>query len=254
MILISILAATLAGGVLSVLLAAGIGLTWLRPLAERLLAYAVGLLLGFALVGLLPEALDLGLAPQTLGQGLIAGLLGFFLLEKAVLWRHDHPIVTGMKTASDAHPPQVWLIVVGDAMHNFVDGVLIAAAFLVDAALGWATAVAVLAHEVPQELGDFLVLLAAGLSRARALALNALSGLAMVAGGVIGYLALEGANAVLPYVLVLAAASFLYIAVADLMPALNRHRSLRAGAQQFALLLAGVVSVHLLQGALAHGH
>jgi len=254
MILISILAATLAGGVLSVLLAAGIGLTWLAPLAERLLAYAVGMLLGFALVGLLPEALHLGLEPATQGQVLIAGLLGFFLLEKALLWRHDHSAVGGGKPVAHAHPPQVWLIVVGDAMHNFVDGVLIAAAFLVDAALGWATAVTVLAHEVPQELGDFVVLLSAGVSRARALALNALSGLAMVLGGAMGYLALEGANAVLPYVLVLAAASFLYIAVADLMPALNRHCSLRDGMQQFALLLAGVASVHALQAALAHSH
>lgn len=136
------------------------------------------------------------------------------------------------------------MIVLGDGLHNFVDGVLIAAAFLADPALGWATAVAILAHELPQEIGDFMVLLSAGVSKSRALVLNALSGGAMVLGGVAGWLALGGARAAVPYVIVVAAASFIYIAVADLVPELHRHRRFKDAAGQLMLLLAGVATVH----------
>jgi len=238
--LLHIILATLVGGLLSVLAAATLTLTWLPRVADRMLAYAVGVLLAFAFTGLLPEAVHLGLDPVEAGYWVLGGVVAFFVLEKAALWRHAHVHEQG----GHAHPPQVVMIVIGDGLHNFVDGVLIAAAFMVDPTLGWATTAAVLAHELPQEIGDFMILLNAGLSKSKALALNALSGATMVLGGVAGYLALDGAQSAVPYVLVLAAASFIYIAVADLVPELHRHRRARDGAAQLALLLLGVATVH----------
>lgn len=252
MTLLAILAATLLGGLASVLLAASVALAWLPRLAERLLAFAVGILLAFALLRLAPEAVHLGLAPEAVGQGLLAGILVFFLLEKAILWRHAHPAPIGH--APSLGPASVPLIVLGDGLHNFADGVLIAAAFLVDAQLGWATTAAVLAHELPQELGDFAVLLAAGCSRARALAFNALSGLGMVLGGLAGYLVLGASRAALPWALTFAAASFLYLAVADLLPALNRRRAPGEVRLQVLLLATGVGVVTLLDHLLPHSH
>ena len=251
MILLNIFLATLAGGVLSVLLAATLALTWLPRFADRMLAYAVGILLAFAFTDLLPEAVELGLDASLVGQILLAAIVVFFLLEKAALWRHDHHHEHGHAGAHPVHPPQVTMTVLGDGLHNFVDGVLIAAAFLADPALGWATAIAVLAHELPQEIGDFMVLLSAGLSKTRALVLNAVSGAAMIVGGVAGYFALDGVQTAVPYVLVVAAASFIYIAVADLVPELHRQRRFRDAAAQFVLMLAGIGTVQLI-GLFAH--
>ncbi|MFN3594831.1 MAG: ZIP family metal transporter [Thiobacillaceae bacterium] len=255
MTLLSILAATLAGGVVSVWLAASVALTWLPRIADRLLAFAVGILLAFALTRIAPEAVHLGLEPEAVGYGLLAGILAFFLLERAILWRHDHAPVPG-EAGHAAHlgSAQVALVVLGDGLHNFVDGVLIAAAFLVDPVLGWSTAAAVLAHELPQELGDFTILLAAGCTRRRALALNALSGLGMVLGGVAGWLTLTGSGEWLPWVLVAAAASFLYLALTDLLPALNRRRRLADTALQMGLLALGVGIVTLVNELLPHVH
>jgi len=251
MVLLNIFLATLAGGVLSVLLAATLALTWLPRFADRMLAYAVGILLAFAFTDLLPEAVELGLDAGLVGQILLAAIVVFFLLEKAALWRHDHHHEHGHAGVQPVHPPQVTMIVLGDGLHNFVDGVLIAAAFLADPALGWATAIAVLAHELPQEIGDFMVLLNAGLSKPRALVLNAVSGAAMIVGGVAGYFALDGVQTAVPYVLVIAAASFIYIAVADLVPELHRHRRFSDAVAQFVLLLAGIGTVQLI-GLFAH--
>lgn len=250
MVLLNIFLATLAGGVLSVLLAATLALTWLPRFADRMVAYAVGVLLAFAFTDLLPEAVELGLDASLVGQILLAAIVAFFLLEKAALWRHDHNHAHGRH----AHPPQVAMIVLGDGLHNFVDGVLIAAAFLADPVLGWVTAIAVLAHELPQEIGDFMVLLSAGLSRMRALALNAISGAAMILGGVAGYFALDGVQSAVPYVLVVAAASFIYIAVADLVPELHRQRRVNDAAAQLVLLLFGIGTVQLIGLMLPHSH
>jgi zinc and cadmium transporter len=248
MTLLLIVLATLLGGVLSVLLAATLALTWLPRFADRMVAYAVGVLLAFAFTDLLPEAVEMGLEPGLVGQWLLAGVVVFFLLEKAALWRHDHG------QGKQVHPPQVPMIVLGDGLHNFVDGVLIAATFLVDPALGWTTAIAVLAHELPQEIGDFMVLLNAGLAKSQALALNALSGGAMVLGGVAGYVALGSIQAAVPYVIVMAAASFIYIAVADLVPELHRHRRFKDAAGQIFLLILGVATVHLVGLGAQHSH
>jgi zinc and cadmium transporter len=237
-----IVAATAAGGILSVLLAATAALGPLLRAAGRLVAFAVGVLLAAALVELIPEAAA-ALPPERVGLTVFAAILGFFVLEKAALWRHAH----AHGDATGGHAPHAvgQLVVIGDGVHNFADGVLIAAAFLQDPAVGVAAAVGVLAHEIPQEIGDFAVLLDAGYSRRRALWMNVASGSAAVAGGVVGYLALQHAERALPYALAVAAGSFLYIAVADLMPMLQRR--LRPGDTllQLVLILAGAAVVLL---------
>jgi zinc and cadmium transporter len=236
--LLSIILATLAGGVLSVLAAGLLSLTVLARLAPKLVSFAVGILLAAALLELVPEAAQ-SMPVEKVGATVVAGLAAFFLLEKFALWRHDH--------GGHGHPT-VAAVVLGDGLHNFVDGLLVAAAFLQDPALGLATAAAVIAHEIPQEIGDFMVLLACGVSRARALLLNVLSGAAMVAGGVLGYFAFRGLDAAIPIMLALAAASFLYIAIADLVPILQRDRRPWDFPVQFALLAGGASVVVLGHG------
>lgn len=246
-----IVVATLAGGVLSVVLAAMLALTLLRRWAQRLVSFAVGVLLATALLNLMPEASN-ALGPELAGAWLLGGVLIFFVLEKLALWRHAH--VHGddahhdhAHVPSSAPSPAGAMIVLGDGLHNFVDGILIAAAFLTDPALGIATAMAVIAHEIPQELGDFMVLLNAGYTRRRALLLNALSGAAALGGGLLGYIALQGAQHLIPYALALSAASFLYIAIADLVPELHRARKRFSELLLQSLLIsAGIATVALL--------
>ncbi len=249
----------LLGGVLSVLAAAVFLVLpggWRERLLPHFISFAIGALLGAAFLGLLPHAMA---APGTVGApdahdvmlAVLLGVLGFFLLEKTVLWRHCHsrdceahgaeglPVGTGAQAAGT-------LILLGDALHNFVDGVLIAAAFLSDFHLGVVTALAVAAHEIPQEVGDFAVLLYSGFSRGRALLYNLLSSLATLGGGVLAYLALESLHGVLPYVLAVAAASFIYIAVADLIPGLHRRPEPSATLRQLLLIAAGVGVIYIV--------
>lgn len=242
MTLLWIILATMVGGVVSVILAATLALSVLARFADKMVAFSVGVLLSSALTDILPEAVHLELPIEQAGWTLLAGLTGFFLLEKLALWRHDHASAHGHSTDQ----PRVAMIIIGDAMHNFVDGILIAAAFLADSALGWATALAVLSHEIPQEISDFMVLLDAGVSRNRALALNVLSGAAMTLGGVLGWLALDHAQQAIPFILTLAASSFIYIAVADLVPELHQHRTFSDSLLQLMLMGAGVGVVQLM--------
>jgi zinc and cadmium transporter len=248
MLLTSIIAANLAGGLLSVLAAALIAFAVLERWVPRLVSFAVGALLGAALLDLLPEALESGVHVHAIFGTLLVGLLVFFMLEKLALWRHAHGPGDDLH-GHDIHArggvtsPAGALIIFGDSLHNFVDGVLIAAAFLSDPSLGWATAVAVIAHEVPQEVGDFMVLLHAGYTRKRALWLNALSSLTSVVGGLVGYFAFKAAQPALPYVLAFAAAGFLYIAVADLIPNLHRRFAIKDALSQVALIAIGVAIV-----------
>jgi len=248
------------GGVLSVL-AAGLFLLFPRAVRARLLphliSFATGALLGAALLALLPHALtDANADPHMIGLTLLAGLLVFFLLEKMVLWRHFHYV--GDEDAGDDpaasgdhdHRADGTLILIGDGLHNLVDGVLIAAAFLTDIHLGIVTALAVAAHEVPQEVGDFAILLNSGFSRLRALAFNVLSSLATVVGGVVAWFALQDLTMLLPYVLAVAASSFIYVAVADLIPGLHKHTDARSGVQQIVLILLGVAVIALAHSAL----
>ncbi|SCZ50302.1 ZIP family metal transporter [Thiohalomonas denitrificans] len=252
-----ILLFSLVGSVFSIL-AAGLFLVLPAGFRERamphLISFAVGALLGAAFLALLPDAiLHNEVDPHGLMLAALLGLLGFFLLEKFVLWRHCHVgtrhahAVEGAGTGQIGRSPGI-LVLFGDALHNFVDGVLIAAAFLTDIGLGIATSLAVAAHEVPQELGDFAVLLGSGRSRLRALLLNILSGSTTLLGAVLAYFALGATEGLLPYVLVVAAASFIYIAVADLIPGLHARFEPRAIVEQIVAIGLGVVVIYWAHG------
>jgi zinc and cadmium transporter len=243
---------TALGGVLSALAASSFLL--MNPVRRalvlpHLVSFATGTLLGAAFLGLIPHALEAN-GPggaHRIGAALLLGILSFFLLEKFVLWRHCHDDPCEMHSPSHAtrDAASARLILVGDGFHNVLDGVLIAAAFMTDAKLGIVTALAVFAHEIPQEVGDLAILLHGGYSRRRALVLNLLTSLSSVLGAVLAYFALSAALPLLPYALAFAAASFLYVAVADLIPGLHRRVDIRAGVEQLALILAGVAVVFL---------
>ena len=260
MTLLYIVLATLAGGLLSVLIAASLTVSLLGRIVRDLVSLSVGVLLGTALLHVLPEAFESGVEPHRLFATLLAGLLFFFLLEKAELYRHGHH-----HEGDDPHHHHHhgfdaeqagsggWSVLVGDSIHNFCDGIIIAAAFLTDTNLGLVTALAIVAHEIPQEVGDYIVLLNAGFSRRKALFYNALSGLAAVVGGVLGYYLVGPFEAALPYLLVVASSSFIYVAVADLLPQLQQRLTWRETLVQVAWLAAGLALV-LLATAGLHAH
>lgn len=243
-----IIAFTALGGVLSVLAASaflllpeGMRTRMLSPMVS----FAIGALLGAAFLAILPHAFESPVVggAHTVTLTVLCGILVFFLLEKMVIWRHCHtddceahvPDMDKVRTAATGN-----LILIGDGIHNMVDGVLIAAAFLTDIHLGIVTSIAVIAHEIPQELGDFAVLLHSGFSRTRALVYNVLTSLTTVIGGVAAYFSLALANRVVPYVLAIAASSFIYIAVADLIPGLHKRPEFSATLQQIILIATGI--------------
>ena len=243
--LLWIVGASLAGGAVSLLLAAAVAYSLLLAWVPRMVSYSVGVLLGVAFLSLLPEAFEKPADAEKLFGVVLAGLLAFFLLEKAALWRHGHE-----RGDHGTRQPTGMLILVGDAFHNFVDGVLIAAAFLTDLRLGVITTLAVMAHEIPQEVGDFMVLLKAGYGRGQALLLNLAVSLTSVAGGIVGYLMLEGARAMVQYALLLAASCFIYIAVADLIPDMHRQNSAGDIGWQLFLMTVGIATIWAMESLL----
>jgi zinc and cadmium transporter len=214
-----------------------------KTLLPWLLSYATGTLLGAAFLGMIPEALQQNNALD-ISSTILAGIIIFFILEKMVIWRHCH--TSGCEVHGAAGP----LILIGDAFHNFVDGFVIAAAFLTSVPLGIAASLAVIAHEIPQEVGDFAILLENGYSRSRALMLNLLSSLATLPGAVIAYFFLGATREAVPFILALSAASFIYIAIADLVPSLHRQVSLKAALIQLLLVIAGIGTIAFFR--LAH--
>jgi zinc and cadmium transporter len=269
-LLVFIVIFTAVGGLLSVM-AAAVFLLMPDHHREAVLphgiSFAIGALLAVAFWGLIPHAFE-DVRPeqiQPLSGTILAGILGFFVLEKLLIWRHCHYgggcEAHGDEDAHDhahvhahshGHGKSAGaLIILGDSIHNFVDGVLIAAAFLTDVKLGIVTSLAVAAHEIPQEVGDFAILLQSGYGKGKALFYNILASLTTVVGGVLAYFSLEDLHDSLPYFLALAASSFIYIAVADLIPSLHRKTDMKASLQQIALILAGVLLVCLMHG-IAH--
>ena len=258
MTLLYITLATLAGGLLSVLIAASLTVAMLSRVVRHLVSLSAGVLLGTALLQVLPEAFESKASPHELFLTLLAGLLFFFLLEKAELYRHDH------HHEGDGHEHHHhfdteqagrggFAVLVGDSIHNFCDGIIIAAAFLADVHLGVVTSLAIIAHEIPQEVGDFIVLLNAGFSRRKALFYNLLSGLAAVVGGVVGYFVVGPWESLFPYLLVVAASSFIYVAVADLLPQLQRKLAWTATLAQVGWIGAGLALV-VAAKTLLHSH
>ena len=208
-------------------------------IVPELVSYAVGALLGAATLKILPEAVE-QIAPGRLFATLLAGVMLFFILEKLVLWRHCHT------HDCEVHDGSVVGVIVGDSFHNFVDGAVIATAVMTSVPLGISTAIAVAAHEIPQELGDFAILLHAGYSRGRALLLNVLSGLSSALGALVAFVAFDFLPTMRPYCLALAAASFLYVAMADLIPGLHRGRTDAASMRQILLIGAGIGTMLIL--------
>lgn len=253
-----IIAATLVGGLLSIGVAASLTLPLLGRVVQGLVSLSAGVLLGTSLLHVLPEAFESKAEPHDLFLTLLFGLLGFWLLEKAELYRHGH------HHEGDGHHHHDHFdeaqagrgglsILLGDSIHNFCDGIIIAAAFLADVRLGMVTAMAVIAHEIPQEAGDFIVLINAGFTRGKALFYNALSGLASVLGGVVGYFVVGPWESLFPYLLVVASSSFIYVAVADLLPQLQQRLSWRQTLVQVLWLGLGLLLVTAAKG-LIHSH
>ncbi|HYG56067.1 MAG TPA: ZIP family metal transporter [Burkholderiales bacterium] len=239
-----IVAASVAGGTLSAGLAAA-SLNLRASWVPTLVSFAIGALLGAAFLEVIPHAFEAG-EPHEVAMAILGGIFAFFVLEKLLLWRHchtEHCEVHDQHASAHDHGRSGILIVVGDTVHNFVDGVLIAAAFLQSTELGIVTAAAIIAHEIPQEVGDFLILLHSGYSRARALALNLGSSAATVAGGVLGYFALQSLTGLEPILLGVVAASMIYVAVADLIPGLHRRPELKDTASQALLIALGIAAI-----------
>ena len=255
-----ILLASFAGGVLSAGMAA-FAMLARAAWVQTLVSFAIGALLGAAFLEVIPHAFAHGEAHEVAGA-ILGGILLFFLLEKLLLWRHSHDVeddghapasaAGGAHAHGPGHVRAGALIVVGDTVHNFLDGILIAAAFLQSTQLGVVTALAIVAHEIPQEVGDFLILLHSGFSRAKAFALNMLSSCATLAGGVLGYYALQVVERWMAVLLGGVAASMIYIAVADLIPGLHRRTSLRATVSQTALIALGIGTIALARALLGH--
>jgi zinc and cadmium transporter len=269
-------------------LAAGIGSVWLAAwlsfgivsrYTQHMLSLAAGALLATAFLHLLPEAFDAGVEPHNLFMTLLFGLLFFFLLDKAELWHHghehhhgdahhghdhheahDHDHDHAHSTASDAShvegahakpPAGGWAILAGDSVHCFGDGVLIASAFMVDLKLGVVAALAVLAHEVPHHMGDLVVLRQGSQNRQTAVLKVSLAGAITAFGGLAGYALLDQLHGVLPYMLAIASSSFIYVALADLIPQLQKRLSSRETAAQIVWLMSGIALVSAVS-VLAH--
>ncbi|MCK5640650.1 MAG: ZIP family metal transporter [Gammaproteobacteria bacterium] len=246
----------LLGGILSVIAAASFlllpGVVRSRVL-PHFVSFAIGALLGAAFLALLPHALSApGIDdPHDITMVILLGIMGFFMLEKMVLWRHCHSEVCEAHVpAEHNHQASGTLVLIGDGLHNFVDGILIAAAFMVDVELGIVTALAVAAHEIPQEVGDFAILLQSGFSRGRAFFFNVLASLTTVVGGVLAYFTLSSVTQIVPYILAIAASSFIYVAMADLLPGLHKRTQLSETVKQLILIAAGVVIIFIAHSTL----
>lgn len=262
--LVAIVVACLAGGLLSIVAAAGTLALHARWISH-LVSFAVGALLGAVFLELLPHALEHGSGERVMAT-VLGGLLLFFLLEKMVLWRHSHlepdeldgadprgrHVHAGHAHAGHTHDGgrSGLMIVIGNSVHNFCDGIVIAAAFITDFALGTTTALAIVAHAIPQQVGDFAVLLHSGYTRRRAFVYNLATGVATLVGGLAGYAALAAMQHVLPTVLAIASASLLYVAVADLIPSLHRHPAPSETASQLSLIGVGIALIAVVHFAL----
>ncbi len=273
MTLLAIIAAAFLGGVASAAVAA-FALYAKLSSVERWVAFAVGAMLAVVFLDILPHALSEGVQPASLMGWVLGGILFFFFLEKLVIWRHSHGDLTPHSAGDQTHghmhhghhhahpgPHQGndggrsgLMVLIGDSLHNATDGVVIAAAFLADFNLGVVTSLAIIAHEVPQEVSDFFVLLHSGYTRKKAFLYNLISSLAMVVGGVVAYFALAHAQAYVTPVLAFAAASMLYVAVADLIPTLHRRFSIKDTFQQMFMIGLGVGTVLLTHSLLDAGH
>jgi zinc and cadmium transporter len=249
-----ILASCFAGTVLSLAIAALVAFRVQARWIPTLVSFAVGALLGAAFLDLLPHLFEETRNPARVAGFILLGILVFFVMEKLMLWRHHHHHdgeATGHPGVDHHdHGRSGWMIVVGDSFHNFTDGVIIASAFLADVRLGVVTSLAIIAHEIPSEIGDFLVLLHSGFDRRRALLWNFISGMASVAGALLAYFALSSVKEWLTEILAFATASMIYVAVADLIPGLHKRTAIRETLVQVIFIALGVCSIWLIHASM----
>ena len=258
--LTAILIACVGGSALSLAIAAAVAFRVQARWVPTLVSYAVGALLGAVFLDLLPHIFAETKNPSRIAAFILFGILAFFILEKLLLWRHHHhgeeiePDTNAHHGHSHDHGNDSgrsgWMIVIGDSFHNFTDGIIIASAFLADMRLGVVTAIAIIAHEIPQEIGDFLVLLHSGFGKTKALWMNGLSGLATVVGAMLGYFALSAVSQWIGEILAVAAASMIYVAVADLIPGLHKRTAIRETLVQVAFIGLGIASIWAIHAAL----
>ena len=262
MILIAIILGTLTAGIGSVWLAALLGFGVLAKYTQHMLSLAAGALLATAFMHLLPEAFESQAGAKELFATLLVGLVFFFLLDKAELWHHGHEHGVdhdhGHDHSHDHHHAEEkksggWAVLAGDSVHCFGDGILIASAFMADMRLGIVASLAVLAHEVPHHMGDLVVLRQSTGNQRAAIVKVTLAGAVTALGGVLGYALVDQLFDFLPFFLVIASSSFIYVALADLIPQLQKRAAARETAAQIAWLLAGIGLVTLIS-TLAHGH
>ena len=258
-VLLQILIASIAGGLLSLAIAAAVAFRVRSRWIPTLVSYAVGALLAAVFIDILPHVFEQTKNPGRVAGFILAGILVFFVLEKLLIWRHHHH--GGEEAADHGHQAELgdhgrtgWMIMAGDTFHNFTDGIIIASAFLADARLGVVTAIAIIAHEIPQEIGDFLILLHSGFTKEKALIVNGISGLAMVLGALLGYAALSQVSQWIPEILAIAAASMIYVAVADLIPGLHKRTELRESLGQVAFIGLGIAIIWAIHAGLIDGH
>jgi zinc and cadmium transporter len=257
-VLVYILVACFLGTVLSLAIAALVAFRVQARFISTLVSYAVGALLGAAFLDILPHLFENNPHPGRTAAFILFGLLAFFVLEKLLLWRHHHhhsdeeqaEAEEQMRHAGHDHGRSGWMIIFGDSFHNFTDGVIIAAAFLADVKLGVVTSIAIIAHEIPQEIGDFVVLLHSGFSKRRALLWNLISGLAAVLGALLAYFALRHVSTWIPEILAFAAASMIYVAVADLIPGLHKRTAVSESMTQVAFIALGIASIWVIHAVL----
>lgn len=266
MTLIAILIGTLVAGIGSVWLAAALSFGVLARYTQHMLSLSAGALMATAFMHLLPEAFESQAGAHDLFFALLVGLVFFFLLDKAELWHHGHEHHQHAAPAKDPaheHPhhahhhhhtpqPGSWAVLTGDSVHCFGDGVLIASAFMADLRLGAIASLAVLAHEVPHHMGDLMVLRSGASNKRMALVKVSMAGAVTALGGLLGFWLVDQLQDYLPYFLVVASSSFVYVALADLIPQLQRQLNARETAVQITWLLAGILLVKLVSG-LAHG-
>ena len=255
--ILTTIAATLAVATTSIALAAWLSLALLGRFVQRMVSFSIGVLLGTTFLHLLPEAFESGASPRDLCVAILAGLFTFFFLEKIALYRHSHHFEGDGHRHADGHDADEAgrggvFVLIGSAVHNFSDGIVIAGAFLASPWVGVAATLSILAHEIPHKVGDFIVLINAHVPKRKAIVLASISSSAIVVGGLVGLVFLERMHRLIPYVLAIAAANFLYIALSDLIP--QMHRLPLAGSPgrdalvQALLIGLGLATVLLLNG------
>tara|TARA_Y100001936_G_C16079765_1_gene676790 strand:- start:48 stop:833 length:786 start_codon:yes stop_codon:yes gene_type:complete len=255
-----ILTSSLLAGLLSVVVAGMLTLNTRISWLKMLISYAIGALLGAAFLNTLPEAFELSNDPRRVSIIVLIGILIFFILEKLVIWRHCHfheceahgQINSNNTSSTHDSGRSGMMIMLGDTFHNFVDGILIATAFIADVQLGIITSIAIITHEIPQEAGNFLILLNSGYTRKKALLFNLFSSFATLIGSMMAYLMLQDMNYLISPLLGLAAASMIYVAMSDLIPGLHKNSEINATIQQVILIILGIGSISIIGAFFTH--